>query len=312
MVTRIVSLNIRQGGGKRIAALADWIAAKMPSAVILPEWRNNNSGQYIRQRFTEGGFATSTPTRSSHSNSILLAAVGLADSLEVTPPGSAAGDLMLVEIAGIKLLGCYFPQRDAKAPFFRQCIRVARTHEHAPFLMIGDLNTGRNDLDIEGAGARFHCTDLFDALSSEAGLIDLWRAQHGERREWTWRSPVNGFRIDHAHANATFMSRFPAFRCEIDHTPRLSGLTDHSAIILETDGPWRPEKEKSLHCSLRGWKHRTRGARSGIAAADQREEGGDRGPEPQAKRRTECHPTKLSFAEQIVFATFPVVQVWRR
>ena len=103
-----------------------------------------------------------------------------------------------------------------------------------PLVMIGDFNTGRNDLDIEGTGARFYCAELFEALSTEAGLIDLWRQRH-DRREWTWRSPMNGFRIDHVFGNKAFIARFPAFRCAIDHAPRKSGLSDHSAVVLEAD-----------------------------------------------------------------------------
>jgi exodeoxyribonuclease-3 len=239
MTIRIISLNIRHGGGKRMAGLVDWLATKNASAVVLPEWRNNLSGQFITRRFREGGFATVTAAHeSSNLNSILLAATGLKSSQMVTPLNSVAGSLMLSEIIqGINLLRCYFPQREAKAPFFRQCIQVAQTRRDVPFLLVGDLNTGRNDLDIEGSGARFHCADLFEALNVEAGLIDLWRAQHGDRREWTWRSSLNGFRIDHVFANETFISRFPAFQCEIDHEPRLSGLTDHSAVVLETNSP---------------------------------------------------------------------------
>ena len=54
-------------------------------------------------------------------------------------------------------------------------------------LIIGDLNTGRNDLDIEGNGARFHCADQFDAMERHDGLIDLWRSmpENRESREWT-------------------------------------------------------------------------------------------------------------------------------
>ena len=143
---------------------------------------------------------------------------------------------MLVELnQGIRLLGCYFPQLQAKAPFFQVSIRLAQKSPDIPFVMIGDFNTGRNDLDIEGTGARFHCADLFLALTREAGLTDLWRARHGDRQDWTWRSTVNGFRIDHVFGNRAFIGRFPAFRCVIDHAPRLSGLTDHSAIVLEAD-----------------------------------------------------------------------------
>lgn len=237
MPIRIVSLNIRHGGGKRIAALADWLVGQTPSVVVLPEWKNNISGQYIRDRLTDSGFATVDAARqSSQINGILLAAIDLTESWQVTPPGSTVGELTLIELKhGIQLLGCYFPQRQAKVPFFQRCIQVARESPDVPFVMIGDINTGRNDLDIEGTGARFHCTGLFEALHTEAGLIDLWRAQHGDRQDWTWRSSVNGFRIDHAFGNKAFIQRFPAFRCAIDHAPRLSGLTDHSAMILEAN-----------------------------------------------------------------------------
>ena len=101
-----------------------------------------------------------------------------------------------------------------------------------PFILLGDLNTGHNGLDIEGRGAPFYCADLFDALRSNAGLVDLWRAEHGERREWTWRSRINGFRIDHAFANAAFVEYFPSIQCFYDHHPRETGLTDHSALLV--------------------------------------------------------------------------------
>jgi exonuclease III len=114
---------------------------------------------------------------------------------------------------------------------------LAKKSSDVPFVMIGDFNTGRNDLDIEGPGARFYCTDLFEALTREAGLIDLWRARHGDREEWIWRSTQKkyGFRIDHVFGNKAFIARFPAFRCTIDHAPRQSELSDHSAVVLEAD-----------------------------------------------------------------------------
>jgi len=78
--------------------------------------------------------------------------------------------------------------------------------------------------DIEGAGARFFCADLFETLTREAGLIDLWRERHGDRGEWTWRSPRNGFRIDHVFGNEAFIARFPGYWCTTDDAPRRSEL----------------------------------------------------------------------------------------
>jgi exodeoxyribonuclease III len=236
MTIRIVSLNIQQGGGKRTGPIADWLTTKTTSAVVLPEWRNNTSGQCIRKRLTSSGFQTVRAAHEISKNSLLLAAKDLTEWWEVTPSNSAKGSLILIELRQrIQLLGCYFPQRRAKAPFFQQCIHLAKKRPDVPLVMIGDFNTGRSDLDIEGGGSRFFCSDLFEALTREAGLIDLWRERHGDRREWTWCSPRNGFRIDHVFGNKAFVARFPTFRCAIDHAPRKSGLSDHSAVVLEVD-----------------------------------------------------------------------------
>jgi hypothetical protein len=51
--------------------------------------------------------------------------------------------------SALTLLGCYFPQRMAKAPFFERCAQIAVQETRQPLLMIGDFNTGRNDLEIE-------------------------------------------------------------------------------------------------------------------------------------------------------------------
>jgi len=235
MGIRIVSLNIRHGGGSRTAQLVDWIVSKNPDVVILPEWRNNASGQRIRDVLAKTGLTAIVAARGqSAANSVLLAAGDITGSWEVTPANSTAGDLILVETAKqIRILGCYFPQGLAKKSFFEQCVEVAAKNHDLPFVIIGDLNTGRNDLDIEGAGTPFFCTEDFKRLGEV--LTDLWRTLHGDRQEWTWRSRTNGFRIDHAFANKAFIKRFPAFRCDIDHSPRLEGITDHSAIVLTAD-----------------------------------------------------------------------------
>jgi exonuclease III len=154
----------------------------------------------------------------------------------VTPTDSARGALLLVEHSNWRFLASYFPQLNAKRAFFNVCIDQAAYSESVPFLLMGDLNTGKNSIDVEGKGVPFVCADLFEALSTEARLIDLWRLEHGDKKEWSWRSRVNGFRVDHALANKQFMKRFIRIRCAYDHTPRENGLTDRSALILSFNG----------------------------------------------------------------------------
>jgi exodeoxyribonuclease-3 len=230
---RIVSLNIRHGGGGRTPRLMDWIKRRQPFATVLTEWRDNYSGQQIKKSLIADGFDAIATARGERTNGVLMAARRFIASEIITPPNAPAGDLVLTRLDGLAILGCYFPQRLAKSAFFESSMEAVKKTLDVPVLVIGDFNTGRNDLDIEGNGVHFDCADQFIGLSEQAGLTDLWRFRHGNRREWTWRSAKNGFRIDHAFGNQALVDHFPTYRCEIDHEPRLTGLTDHSAIILD-------------------------------------------------------------------------------
>jgi exonuclease III len=210
--------------------------SKSSSAVIATEWRNNVPGQSLRDRLALDVLnSIVTDAATSQSNTVLVAASRVRHSERITPLNSAAGNLVFASLDGLSILGCYFPQGLAKAPFFHRCIEIAKQHSESLLVMVRDLNTGRNDLDIEGRGAPFHCADLFAGLNKTAGLVDLWRARHGDRQDWTWYTSKYGFRVDHAFGNPAFIDQFPNFRCEIDHEPRLTKLTDHSAIIVELE-----------------------------------------------------------------------------
>jgi len=59
----------------------------------------------------------------------------------------------------------------------------------------------------------------------------LWRRQHSEVRDYTWYSSAgNGFRLDHAFASPAAASAVAGVW--LDHAPRLSGASDHSAVVV--------------------------------------------------------------------------------
>jgi exodeoxyribonuclease III len=239
---KILSLNIQHGGGSirhagaaRALSLLAWTLGHTPDIVVLSEWRDNTVGQGFLSIFREKGFTTATASRPvSGANGILIAARQAFKSRRITPGDSERGELLVAELSrGFRLLAAYFPISHAKAPFFRLCMTEAARARKVPLLLIGDLNTGRNNLDVEGNGERFHCVDLFESLESQSGLIDLWRATNGTRQEWTWRSRVNGFRIDHAFGNKVLVERFGPIHSHYDHSPREMKITDHSALFVE-------------------------------------------------------------------------------
>jgi exodeoxyribonuclease III len=228
----VVFLNIRHGGGKRQGALANWLVGRGADLLVLSEWRKNSAN--LDAELAQAGYQRSGASREdSRANGVALFSRAEHLAARVTPPDALRGELLLAHMKGLCALGAYFPQNQAKADFFKRCAELV-AKEAGPMLLIGDLNTGCNARDIEPGGTRFHCEQDFIGLTSRHGLTDLWRSRHGDdAREWTWRSSMNGFRIDHAFGNQALIRAFPNFRCEIDHSPRERGISDHSALIVD-------------------------------------------------------------------------------
>lgn len=227
----VVSLNIRQGGGRRQGALAEWLVGTRAGLLVLSEWRGS-SARIDAELGREGFVRVSASREDSGANGLAMYSRQELAVSRVTPTDALRGELLLARMEGLSVLGAYFPQKQAKAIYFERCAELA-AEVAGPLLLIGDLNTGCNRRDVEPGGATFHCAREFDDLCALHGLTDLWRAQHGdEARDWTWRSSKNGFRIDHAFGNRAFLRAFPEYRCEIDHSPRERDISDHSALIV--------------------------------------------------------------------------------
>jgi exonuclease III len=228
----IVALNIRSGGGSRATRLCSYLDSLDSDTVLLTEWRANESGRGFANWAEDRGMGHAALADGGTANGVFLASSDPFAIEGVTPSAQGPGCLMLARFRHVTLLACYFPQLNAKAAFFGRCLEVARQHEAAPFILAGDLNTGNQLADrSEGAG-KYSCSDQFDRLTSEGELTDLWRLANGESREWTWHSTKrNGFRIDHAFDNESFVAA-TALKCTYDHRARETGLTDHSAVVV--------------------------------------------------------------------------------
>jgi exodeoxyribonuclease-3 len=232
-LSSIVALNILHGGGKRTSALIEWLQEQSADIVVLSEWRNNPNGLAIEAALKSGGYHVLSQDRTV-SNGVLIAARESFDAVAVTPPDAPVGVLLKARWkGGLTVIGAYFPlEIRAKRRFFGVCTEHAMQHSNAPFLLVGDLNTGCNDADLEPGVTPFPCADAFVGLT-ESGLIDQWRRQHGlTERQYTWRSRQNGFRIDHAFGNDAFVSRYEPLQCDYDHSTRETKLSDHSALVL--------------------------------------------------------------------------------
>lgn len=233
MTARVVILNIRSGGGARAERLRDYLDAREPHTVVLTEWRDNRSGQVFAQWAAHRRMHQCSINDGNTANGVFVASQDEFRAGSATPVTADPGVLLQAHFHDWTMLGCYFPQLQAKAAFFAQCSQIASDHVSRPFMLVGDLNTGNQMCDRSAEAVKYSCADGFDRLHEKDGLVDLWRKTNGALREWTWLSHrKNGFRIDHALANPAFCA-LGNVTCVYDHGPRLSGLSDHSAVLID-------------------------------------------------------------------------------
>ncbi len=232
-VTRILSWNILQGGGRRTEAILQHLTHWSPDIVTLQEFRSGASGQRIAGHLHQLGLQHQfTPETADHAeNTILLAARRPFAAGEFMAERSGPCHILEADLAGITLLPVHFPQKAAQVPLFNALLQDSESLLGIASLIIGDLNCGIPFVD--SSAKTFTNSRYFQALQ-EHGWVDLYRQAHGtEAREFTWISPrtQRGFRYDHALASPALARRIK--RLSYDHQPREAGHSDHSALLVD-------------------------------------------------------------------------------
>jgi exodeoxyribonuclease-3 len=230
---RLLAWNIRQGGGARLAAIAAAVARHDADAVVISEYRGGDSGLRLRAALAALGYNHfSTPAPSPGGNGVLIAAcLPLIEHPAFSADLPEPCRLVAVEIGAVLLCGVYMPNLLKKVPYWQRLIDSLALQAGRAALAIGDFNTCRAYLDEAGAiDATAHFMDKIEAI----GFCDLWRRRNPETREFSWYSTRgNGFRIDHAFLSPALEAR--ARHIRYSHEERLSGLSDHSPLILEIE-----------------------------------------------------------------------------
>ena len=224
----VLSWNIRQGGGSRIAAIIRKISETRPEVCILSEYRNNESGHTIRASLLRAGYRYQFVTGSaSDDNSVLIASLLPCDSEQ--HPGSDpefSGNILSVHFEVFSVMGVYLPHKKKHVLFDYIIGRFIAVSN--PYIIAGDFNTGINHVDQ--AGDSFWYTEKLSALE-KAGYTDAFRLKHGNDREYSWYSHQgNGYRYDHTWVHKSLAPL--TGRCDYLHGWREEGLSDHSPMIL--------------------------------------------------------------------------------
>jgi exonuclease III len=236
---RLVSWNIMAGGGRRCAALVETLRRYEADVLVLQETLPARGPDLCHALRSAGYRYGASAPRGPKERGLCVLARRPIRRRRGTPPHASVYPRGWLEIdlagAGFRLAAVYAPAAGPEIPaFWNAAARWLPCRTARPFLMVGDYNAGANGVDAELY--RFKAGRAFAALAG-LGLVDLWRRQHGERREHTWFSHARGggvgrgFRIDHAFASAGLAGRLRG--CEYDHTVRCRGLSDHSALVVD-------------------------------------------------------------------------------
>ncbi len=226
---KIISWNIRQGGGSRVRKIVEALVSSGATVLVLSEYRNNHNGILIRNLLLKSHYRFQFCTAAkANDNSVLIASKFPANSVLFPDADEHFPDAVAeAEFPAFRLLGMYLPHKK-KHKLFQFLFRQLQGDEK-PALLVGDMNTGLNYIDQKGNS--FWYSDQLKKLES-IGYVDAFRAIHGNKKEYSWYSHQgNGFRYDHSYIHESML---PILKdCYYLHDWREAKLSDHSPMVVE-------------------------------------------------------------------------------
>jgi exodeoxyribonuclease-3 len=248
---RILALNLRAGGNAAtIPQIVRRVSYRDAEIVVFSEYRDTAAGSLVRDELRRIGLSHQAFTPARRGNGVLIAGTAPFEPLPNPfglPENEYPNAVLLARFSRLQMYGVYLPGQDRKRPHLRCLIAAARRHNEVDdaAICIGDLNSGRNETDIEinvRSGQRrdqFSTADLYREL--EERWTEAWAYLHQGQYEFSWypfrRDPSHrsyaGWRIDKAFLSPKLLPKLKA--AEYDHIFRLDGLSDHSALVIDLD-----------------------------------------------------------------------------
>lgn len=243
---RIVSWNIRAGGGRRVAGIGRQLQDWQPDLVALSEFRATPSSKQLAQQLASAGLShqlTTTTAETPAVNALLLASRFPLKQIWHTAAPTEPTRWLLARIErpqpltiGVMHIPNYVSGR--KYPFHDAVLAVVKRWAWGAGLLIGDTNSGLPGLDEETKVFGPMEKTWFRSLEAH-GWTDVFRHLNGNERAYTWYSPNggNGFRLDQAFLNQSLLPCVSTMRYEwgrsSNDTERRDALSDHAAVLLD-------------------------------------------------------------------------------
>lgn len=244
---RIVSWNIRAGGGKRAEKIFDQLMRWQPDVIALSEFRGTPASQTLAHKLGESGWPhqiQSTVKKEPAKNALLTASRYPLTKLKTRHAPALPYRWLLTRIDcdhPFVLGNMHIPNFNTglKYPYHAQVLKMMGRWRLGPALFLGDTNSGKAYID-DATGIFWRREHNWMEGIEALRWVDAFRHLHEDKREYTWYSHRdNGFRLDQAFLNPALVPTLRTFRHAWGHNPeqpqRRDALSDHAAMILEID-----------------------------------------------------------------------------
>lgn len=243
---RVVSWNIRAGGGVRAEAISRQLALWQADIIALSEFRATPPSQSIALALHDIGLVYQRSTASRQlpaRNALLLASRWPLRQLRLARAPDNPQRWLHVNVAApqpFALMAVHIPNRSTglKYPFMASVSELVRHWRGPQAMIIGDTNSGRIGIDEESSA--FNQIEDQWLLQLDKQWRDGFRLLHGNTPEYTWYSPNgrNGFRLDQAFVHPLLCQRLRSVSHRwggYNGEGRLEQLSDHAALVVDFD-----------------------------------------------------------------------------
>jgi exodeoxyribonuclease-3 len=239
----MLTFNIGNPSPDRAERQLAWLATRDEHVLVLTETKASAGCRLLVDAFTAAGYAVSFPEPPPGEYGTMIAARvpampdGFGEQVGYLPSRAAA--VTLPAPGGpLLVIGLYVPSRDAslekterKRKWLAACEAALTSITGRNVLLLGDLNI------LEPAHrprypffAPFEY-DFYRSLADAHGLADAFRHLHPDTVEYSWVGRTgDGYRYDHAFCSRQLRDLITA--CDYLHQPRVSKLSDHSALTM--------------------------------------------------------------------------------
>lgn len=243
----ILALNLMDLGltskGRRAEKVVSYLRDSAADVLVLSEFKTSLCNTPFTMQLEEAGYRYSSVSKVDKPRQLGVAVLSRHEATPVplSPPPVDKQRIAALDFDDLTVAGVYFYAGDpnlsgtGKFSLFDYLLSVPQELS-GPSLAMGDYNTGLHYIDEEDK--TFSAEDRFRSME-KCGWVDLWRAEHGEKREFSFiTNRGNEYRIDHAFARGGAEAKVTD--CYYDHSTHYADesgqrLSNHSAMITSLD-----------------------------------------------------------------------------